>query len=143
MTKLPFLFKSTFFFSLPSLPFQPNSSTYLHFRSFVAWPASFSSRSVPQVALLLSTDIPEIHAFTMSSTIPKPKSTAPLSLAGKPPYATDEPDSFYETPHISPSQRIRAQLVLPAATANSELQNKRTSAYDVYVCRVFDFDLSN
>ncbi|KAH9480843.1 hypothetical protein JR316_0007445 [Psilocybe cubensis] len=53
-------------------------------------------------------------------------------LAGKPPFATDEPDSFYETPPITPPQRIRAQMVQPATTANSAERNKRTSAYDIY-----------
>ncbi|KIL59061.1 hypothetical protein M378DRAFT_193902 [Amanita muscaria Koide BX008] len=43
-------------------------------------------------------------------------------LAGRPPYATDEPDSIYETPQ--PTRRIRQQP--------SEDPNKRTTAYDVY-----------
>jgi len=45
-------------------------------------------------------------------------------LAGKPPFATDEPDSFYETPR-APQPRIRQP-----APPNP---NNRTSAYDVYV----------
>ncbi|KAF8965963.1 hypothetical protein BDZ97DRAFT_1756967 [Flammula alnicola] len=44
-------------------------------------------------------------------------------LAGKPPFATDEPDSFYETPR-APQPRLRQPA--PADP------NKRTSAYDVY-----------
>lgn len=43
-------------------------------------------------------------------------------LAGRPPFATDEPDSFYETPQ--PQRRIRQP-----APPNP---NARTSAYDVY-----------
>lgn len=45
-------------------------------------------------------------------------------LAGKPPYATDEPDSFYES-SPAPQRRVRQQ---PPADPN-----KRTSAYDMYV----------
>ncbi|KAF8891940.1 hypothetical protein CPB84DRAFT_1783880, partial [Gymnopilus junonius] len=44
-------------------------------------------------------------------------------LAGKPPFATDEPDSFYETPR-QPAQRVRQPP--------PDDPNKRTSAYDVY-----------
>ncbi|KAK0441545.1 hypothetical protein EV421DRAFT_1736597, partial [Armillaria borealis] len=44
-------------------------------------------------------------------------------LAGRPPYATDEPDSFYETPQ--PQRRMRQPQ-----PANP---NNRSSAYDVYV----------
>ncbi|KAF9452925.1 hypothetical protein P691DRAFT_621975, partial [Macrolepiota fuliginosa MF-IS2] len=43
-------------------------------------------------------------------------------LAGKPPYATDEPDSFYETP--APQRRVR-----PPPPPNP---NDRTSAYNLY-----------
>ncbi|KAK0188131.1 hypothetical protein F5146DRAFT_1141581 [Armillaria mellea] len=43
-------------------------------------------------------------------------------LAGRPPYATDEPDSFYETPQ--PQRRMRQPQ-----PANP---NNRSSAYDVY-----------
>ncbi|KAF8727728.1 hypothetical protein AX14_007077 [Amanita brunnescens Koide BX004] len=43
-------------------------------------------------------------------------------LAGRPPYATDEPDAIYETPQ--PAHRIRQQ--------QPEDPNKRTSAYNVY-----------
>lgn len=48
-------------------------------------------------------------------------------LAGKPPFATDEPDSFYETPR-APQPRVRQP-----APPNP---NNRTSAYDVYVTNV-------
>jgi len=43
-------------------------------------------------------------------------------LAGRPPYATDEPDSIYETP--KPIRRVRLQV--------PEEPDKRTTAYDVY-----------
>ncbi|KAK0464328.1 uncharacterized protein EV420DRAFT_1637898 [Desarmillaria tabescens] len=43
-------------------------------------------------------------------------------LAGRPPYATDEPDSFYETPQ--PQRRMRQP--------QPENPNNRSSAYDVY-----------
>lgn len=43
-----------------------------------------------------------------------------MSLAGKPPFATDEPDSFYES-----KPRLRQQPP-PYPT-------QRSSAYDVYV----------
>ncbi|KAG7445796.1 uncharacterized protein BT62DRAFT_932960 [Guyanagaster necrorhizus] len=43
-------------------------------------------------------------------------------LAGRPPYATDEPDSFYETPQ--PQRRIRQP--------QPENPNNRSSAYNVY-----------
>ncbi|PFH51261.1 hypothetical protein AMATHDRAFT_143085 [Amanita thiersii Skay4041] len=43
-------------------------------------------------------------------------------LAGRPPFATDEPDSIYETPQ--PTRKLRK----PAP----ENPNKRTSAYDMY-----------
>ncbi|TFK33019.1 hypothetical protein BDQ12DRAFT_450788 [Crucibulum laeve] len=43
-------------------------------------------------------------------------------LAGRPPFATDEPDSFYESP--PPQRRIRQP--------KPEDNNKRSSAYDVY-----------
>ena len=45
-------------------------------------------------------------------------------LAGKPPFATDEPESFYESgPH--PQRRLR-QPSPPSP-------NQRTSAYNLYV----------
>ncbi|KAF9470958.1 hypothetical protein BDN70DRAFT_617338 [Pholiota conissans] len=44
-------------------------------------------------------------------------------LAGKPPFATDEPDSYYETPR-APQPRLRQP--------KPEDPNKRSSAYDVY-----------
>ena len=48
-------------------------------------------------------------------------------LAGKPPFATDEPESFYESgPH--PQRRLR-QPSHPSP-------NQRTSAYNLYVQRV-------
>ncbi|KAF8625959.1 hypothetical protein AX17_006684 [Amanita inopinata Kibby_2008] len=43
-------------------------------------------------------------------------------LAGRPPFATDEPDSIYETPQ--PHRRLGTQA--------PEDPNKRTSAYDMY-----------
>ncbi|KAF9046204.1 hypothetical protein BJ165DRAFT_1134679 [Panaeolus papilionaceus] len=45
-------------------------------------------------------------------------------LAGKPPFATDEPDSYYESSSSSPQRRVR-----PPPPDNP---NKRTSAYNVY-----------
>lgn len=42
-------------------------------------------------------------------------------LAGRPPYATDEPDSIYETP--KPVRKVRLQV--------PDEPNKRTTAYDV------------
>ena len=42
-------------------------------------------------------------------------------LAGRPPYATDEPDFIYETPQ--PTRKIRQQ--------QPEDPNKRTSAYNM------------
>ncbi|KAK1228013.1 hypothetical protein PQX77_008960 [Marasmius sp. AFHP31] len=45
-------------------------------------------------------------------------------LAGKPPFATDLPDSYYEQPDPTPQRRIRQ----PAPPD----PNKRTSAYDTY-----------
>ena len=47
-------------------------------------------------------------------------------LAGKPPYATDEPDSAFGPPQ-QPQRRMRQ----PAP----EDPNKRTSAYDVWVAQ--------
>lgn len=47
-------------------------------------------------------------------------------LAGRPPYATDEPDSVYAQPS-SPTRRIRQQAPSP---------NARTSAYNMYVTNV-------
>lgn len=44
-------------------------------------------------------------------------------LAGKPPFATDEPDSYYEAPKATP----RLRQPKPADP------NARTSAYDVCV----------
>ncbi|TFK73648.1 hypothetical protein BDN72DRAFT_761361 [Pluteus cervinus] len=46
-----------------------------------------------------------------------------MSLAGKPPFATDEPDSYYES-SSAPQRRVRQP--------RPEDPNKRTSAYDVY-----------
>ncbi|KAF8645172.1 hypothetical protein AX16_007999 [Volvariella volvacea WC 439] len=46
-----------------------------------------------------------------------------MPLAGKPPYATDEPDSYYES---SPAPQRRVRQPAP------EDPNKRTSAYDMY-----------
>ncbi|KAF8895601.1 hypothetical protein BD779DRAFT_1668846 [Infundibulicybe gibba] len=51
-------------------------------------------------------------------------------LAGKPPFATDEPDSFYESP--APQRRVRQQ---PPPDPN-----KRSSAYDVYDNYIGDDD---
>ena len=48
-------------------------------------------------------------------------------LAGKPPFATDEPDSYYEVPKATP----RLRQPKPADL------NARTSAYDVYVQVLF------
>jgi hypothetical protein len=45
-------------------------------------------------------------------------------LAGKPPFATDKPDSYYDS-SPKPQSRMRQPV--------KEDLNKRTSAYDVYV----------
>lgn len=45
-------------------------------------------------------------------------------LAGRPPFATDEPDSFYESASV-PQRRIPQPAPLNP--------NTRTSAYNVYV----------
>lgn len=49
------------------------------------------------------------------------------SLTGKPPFATDEPDSFYESAPPNPQRRLR-QPPPPDP-------NQRTSAYNLYVSK--------
>ncbi|KAF9544748.1 hypothetical protein CPC08DRAFT_770000 [Agrocybe pediades] len=54
-------------------------------------------------------------------------------LAGRPPFATDEPDSYYSSPSSSsstPQQRTRFHI--PSPHEERVNANKRTSAYDVY-----------
>ncbi|KAG6820627.1 hypothetical protein H0H93_014230 [Arthromyces matolae] len=47
-----------------------------------------------------------------------------MPLAGKPPYATDEPDSFYEQSNSAPQRRLRQP--------SPSNPNDRSSAYNVY-----------
>lgn len=80
------------------------------------------NRPHPHCRLLRSLALPFLSHFRSLLVRRRPYSSPAMALAGRPPFATDEPDSFYESVP-TPQRRIRQ----PAPP------NAHTSAYNVYV----------
>lgn len=69
----------------------------------------------------------DIHSLNINITMSEPIIYRTPPLAGRPPFATDEPDSIYAQ-SSSPTRRVRQQA--------SPSPNSRTSAYNMYVTDV-------